>query len=70
MLQLNANKRITGISQEVLKYQIGGHQVLDKWFKEHTCEALTIDSFTHIENIVGDLDETIRIGEYLKCSHK
>ena len=32
VLQLNANKRITGISQEVWKYQIGGHQVLDKWF--------------------------------------
>ena len=55
VLQLNANKRITGISQEVWKYQIGGHQVLDKWFKEHKGEALTIDSFTHIENIVGAL---------------
>ena len=63
-LQLNANKRITGISQEVWKYQIGGHQVLDKWFKEHKDEALTIDSFTHIENIVGALDETIKLREY------
>ena len=70
VLQLNANKRITGISQEVWKYQIGGHQVLDKWFKEHKGEALTIDSFTHIENIVGALDETIRIREHLKGLHK
>lgn len=70
VLQLNANKRITGISQEVWKYQIGGHQVLDKWFKEHKGEALTIDSFTHIENIVGALDETIRIREHLKSLHK
>lgn len=70
VLQLNANKRITGISQEAWKYQIGGHQVLDKWFKEHKGEALTIDSFTHIENIVGALDETIRIREHLKGLHK
>ena len=68
-LQLNANKRITGISQEVWKYQIGGHQVLDKWFKEHKGEALTIDSFTHIENIVGALDETIKLREYLRGLH-
>ena len=69
-LQLNANKRITGISQEVWKYQIGGHQVLDKWFKEHKGEALTIDSFTHIENIVGALDETIKLREYLRGLHR
>ncbi len=69
VLQLNANKRITGISQEVWKYQIGGYQVLNKWFKEHKGEALTIDSFTHIENIVGALDETIQLREYLRGLH-
>ena len=46
-----------------------GHQVLDKWFKEHKGEALTIDSFTHIENIVGALDETIKLREYLRGLH-
>lgn len=68
-LQLNTDKRITGISQDVWKYQIGGHQVLDKWFKEHKGKALTIDSFTHIENIVGALDETIKLREYLRGLH-
>lgn len=68
-LQLNATKRIIGISPEVWGYQIGGHQVLDKWFKEHKGETLTIDSFAHIENIVGLLEETIRIKEELKSSH-
>ncbi len=43
--------------------------MLDKWFKEHKGEALTIDSFTHIENIVGALDETIKLREYLRGLH-
>ena len=86
VLQLNANKRITGISQEVWKYQIGGHQVLDKWFKEHKAkcvgfgDGVSIESSNEdvkpfhdicmAENIVGALDETIRIREHLKGLHK
>lgn len=69
VLQLNANKQITGISQAVWEYQIGGHQVLDKWFKEHKGEVLTIDAFTHIENVVGLLEETIKLREYLRRLH-
>ena len=69
VLQINPNKRIHGISREVWEYQIGGHQVLDKWFKEHKGEALSIDGFTHIENMVGALAETIRIREDLKSLH-
>lgn len=69
VLHLNANKKITGISQEVWDYQIGGYQVLAKWFKEHKGEMLTIDSFTHIENVVGLLAETIRLREYLQNLH-
>ena len=48
VLHLNANKRILGISADVWDYRIGGYQVLDKWFKSHKGEALTIDSFEHI----------------------
>ena len=70
VLTLNGNKRITGISQDVWNYQIGGYQVLDKWFKEHRDETLTIDSFTHIENVVGLLVETINIQEHLRSLHK
>lgn len=70
ILQLNANKRIIGISQAVWEYQIGGHQVLDKWLKEHKGETLTIDSFTHLENMVGLLAETIKIRESLKNMHR
>lgn len=66
VLHLNAIKKITGISQDVWEYQIGGYQVLAKWFKEHKGETLTIDSFTHIENVVGLLAETILLREHLR----
>lgn len=69
ILQLNANKKIAGIPQAVWEYQIGGHQVLDKWLKEHKGELLTIDNFTHLENMVGLLSETIQIREALKNLH-
>ena len=70
VLQLNANKRIVGIPKEVWDYQIGGYQVLDKWFKSHKGEALTLGSFTHIENIVGLIAETIRIQNELSGMHE
>lgn len=69
VLQLNKNKQIFGISKEVWNYQIGGYKVLDKWFKEHKGEELTIDTFTHIENIVGLLEETINLKEHLRKLH-
>jgi len=43
--------------------------VLDKWLKEHKGELLTIDNFTHLENMVGLLSETIQIREDLKNLH-
>lgn len=70
VLQLNENKCMIGIPEDVWNYQIGGHQVLDKWFKEHKGETLSIDSFTHIENVVGLLRETIAIQEQLRALHR
>ena len=69
VLWINTNKRITGITQVVWEYQIGGYQVLDKWFKEHKGEVFTIEYFTHIQNVVGLLSETIRLKEYLRKLH-
>ena len=66
VLELNSNKRIIGIPQAVWEYQIGGYKVLEKWFKEHKGKILTIDFFSHIENVVGVLAETIRLREYLR----
>lgn len=69
VLHINANTSITGISQDVWNYQIGGYKVLDKWLKEHKGEELTIDSFTHISNVVGLLSETINLREHLRSLH-
>lgn len=66
VLHLNANKRIIGIPEDVWTYRIGGYQVLDKWFKSHKGETLTIDSFEHICNVAGLLAETIKVQEGLK----
>ena len=65
----NANKKILGIPQNVWEYQIGGYQVIEKWFKERKGETLTIESFTHLENMVGLITETIQICENLKSIH-
>jgi hypothetical protein len=66
VLHLNASKRILGISAGVWEYRIGGYQVLDKWLKSHRGEALTIDNFEHICNIVGLLAETIKVQDGLR----
>ena len=69
VLQLNPNKRITGIPDDVWNYRIGGYQVLDKWFKSHKGSTMTIDGFDHIANVVGLLAETINVQESLKDLH-
>ena len=69
VLQLNSNKKILGISQDVWDFQIGGYNVLAKWFKEHKGEALSVDSFGHIEDIVGIITETIDLQKHLKKLH-
>jgi len=66
VLRMNANKRIHGIPADVWNYRIGGYQVLDKWFKSHKGETLTVESFDHISNIVGLLAETIKVQENLR----
>jgi hypothetical protein len=69
VLHLNAKKRFLGIPEDVWNYRIGGYQVLDKWFKSHRGETMTIDRFTHISNVVGLLAETIKIQEELRGLH-
>ncbi|WP_406537368.1 type ISP restriction/modification enzyme [Methanobrevibacter sp.] len=68
-LKINKNKQILGISEDVWNYQIGGYKVLDKWFKEHKGDVLTIETFTHIENMVGLLEETIKLKEHMRDLH-
>ena len=61
MLSINKNKQIIGITEDVWAYRIGGYQVLDKWFKSHKGEVLTLERFEHICEVVGLLGETIKV---------
>lgn len=63
---LNADLEITGISQEVWDYTIGGYKVLDKWLKYRANDkngAITLSQtdFTHILNVAKILKATIAI---------
>ena len=69
VLHLNANKRISGIPENVWHYRIGGFHVLDKWFKSRKGMTITIDDFDHIAHVVGLLMETIKIQGDLKALH-
>jgi len=69
ILYINAKKSIHGISDDVWKYKIGGFQVLDKWFKSYKGELLTFDRYSHIEDVVGLLAETIKIQNELRDLH-
>ena len=61
ILHLNKKKTIKGIPEEAYNYYIGGYQVLPKWFKSHKGGLLDIKNFSHIQNVVGALVETIKI---------
>ena len=69
ILHLNANKRIKGIPAEVWEYRIGGYQVLDKWFKSHKGEIMTMNDFDHVAHVVGLLGETINLRDELRKLH-
>ncbi|MCL1881832.1 MAG: hypothetical protein FWF76_06605 [Oscillospiraceae bacterium] len=69
VLHLNANKQIHGIPEDVWTFRIGGYQVLDKWFKSHKGETLTIEDFEHICNVAGLLAETIKVQKGLRGLH-
>lgn len=70
VLNINKNKQILGIPEEVWNYKIGGYKVIDKWFKEHKGESFNIENFDHISNVVGLLEETIRLEEHLRNLHQ
>ena len=64
-LQINSDTSIIGITEEIYNYYLGGYQVIDKWFKSHKGETLTIEAFTHIKKITGIIEETIKIQQQL-----
>lgn len=67
-LYINKNTAITGLTDEIFNYYIGGYQVIDKWLKSHKGETLNYENFNHIKKIAGIVEETIRIqDEMIKC---
>ena len=66
ILKINDSTLIKGISKEVWSFRIGGYQVLDKWFKSHKGQTLTLEKFEHIQNVSGVLNETIEIQKRLQ----
>ena len=64
-IRINKDTAIIGITDEIWNYYLGGYQVIDKWLKSHKGETLTIDSFEHIKNIAGIIEETINIQKEL-----
>ena len=66
---INAQKSIVGVDEGVWNYEIGGYKVIEKWLKERKSETLTLESFTHLENIAGALAETIQLEKKLKELH-
>jgi hypothetical protein len=69
VVHVNAGLRLTGVSEDVWGYRIGGYQVLAKWFKSHKGEVLTHEAFEHIRRIAGALGETLAVQERLRGLH-
>ncbi len=64
-VRINKNTSISGLTDEIWNFYIGGYQVLDKWLKSHKGETLDMDKFTHIKKIAGIIEETIKIQKQL-----
>jgi predicted helicase len=62
-LYINKHVFISGISQSVWNYYIGGYQVLDKWLKSLKGEILDGERFCHFKKMVAIIEETINIQE-------
>jgi hypothetical protein len=60
-IRINDETVINGITDEIYNYYLGGYQIIDKWLKSHKGEILSLDSFNHIKQISGIIEETIKI---------
>ncbi len=58
---INKDTKIKGIPESVYNYYLCGYQVIDKWFKSHKGEILTLDCFNQIKRMIGIIEETIRL---------
>lgn len=63
---INKETAVSGISDEIWSYCIGGYQVIDKLLKGYKGETLTLEIFNTLKKIVGIIEETIMIQNELK----
>lgn len=66
VLRLNKHQKVLGVSQAVWDFRIGGYPVFKKWLQSHKGERLTYESFSHIENMVGAIEQTIEAQSRMK----
>lgn len=59
ILYINDRQYFDKILPEVWNYRIGGYQVLDKWLKDRTGHALSLDDQLHFRKITTTLGQTI-----------
>lgn len=60
-VHINKTQYFEGVAPEVLAFQIGGYQVLDKWLKDRRERQLSFDDLLHYQRVVVALQETIRL---------
>jgi predicted helicase len=58
---INRSQFFEHVPPDVWNYHIGGYQVCDKWLKDRRGRRLDFDDLECYRNIVGTLDDTIRL---------
>jgi len=60
---INKTQYFEGVEQDVWEYQIGGYQVLYKWFKDRKGRKLSLEDIKHYCKVVTALRRTIEISD-------
>jgi predicted helicase len=58
---INERQYFEGIEPEVWHFNIGNHQVLDRWLKDRKDRKLSFDEILHYQKVVVAIKETIRV---------
>ena len=58
---INETQFFEGVNPHIWEYMIGGYQVCEKWLKDRKGRSLNYDDIEHYRNIVGAIEETVRI---------
>ena len=58
---INKTQFFANVQEDVWNYWIGGHQIAQKWIKERKGEVLSESDVANYCNIVGIINETIKV---------